>query len=238
MAEFSFYGNPIMSDELFAQLLNDDKGLREAVRNVTTYCDKFGNRIGEYVNYPSWKDVHDITEEQQKIAKEKFEKRRTEQIAHVSQPGTLCLVTTGCDFTPACDGGLGNFRIRGRFFAKEIRWMIELHARVKEENGKWIGPDETLGFFGELIPESVNDSDMKGFNEKLDSLNEEYKGKIPLEVRQTIKWPVYRYERIESRLPLTADGVLEFVNRKFGTKFTSLYLDRYLLGTDDVISHD
>ena len=130
-------------------------------------------------------------------------------------------------------GGIGNYRIRTTFKDKTGHvWFIEIHPRYnKSHNG-----DDSLGFYGEVYDVSWNDQAMKEYTERYDALIEKYGGwwKAPTNERPHL--PMTRYERVESKELFTYSSVLAWVNRRFKTDYKELFLERYFLNCDDVIS--
>lgn len=225
---------PILTDEMFRDMMQSDKGIREA-----RYSTGYGRWVngesvtdGHYVNWPRW-EKHEISDEQMAEAKERFEQRKAETIAYCSQPGVMTWHAMGGNYEPTIEDGIGNYRIRTNFKDETGHvWFIEIHPLY----GKNQSGDDRLGFYGEVYDVSWNDQAMKDYTERYDALMEKYGGwwKAPTNERPNL--PMTKYERIESKEPFTYASVLAWVNRKFKTDYKEMFLERYFLNCDDVIS--
>jgi hypothetical protein len=132
MAKFSFDGNPLLSEEMFREAMSSDKGIFECAM-AHGYRDKNGCTLGQYVNYPSCSDVHDITPEQIAEAKLHFKRRHEEEIASL-QKGVLAFVAMGGDFTSKLPNGVGNYRMRCDFKnSRGKQFFIEFCLAAREE---------------------------------------------------------------------------------------------------------
>lgn len=225
---------PILTDEMFRDMMQSDKGIREA-----RYSTGYGRWVngesvtdGHYVNWPRW-EKHEISDEQMAEAKERFEQRKAETIDYCSRPGVLTWHRMGGDYKPTIEDGIGNYRIRTTFKDKTGHvWFIEIHPRYnKSHNG-----DDRLGFYGEVYDVSWNDQAMKDYTERYDAMIEKYGSwwKAPTNERPVL--PMTKYERVESKELFTYASVLAWVNRKFKTDYKEMFLERYFLECDDVIS--
>ena len=125
MAKFSFNGNPLMTDEMFNEAMTNDYGITEIAKGYV-YCDKNGNEKGKYANYPSYTDVHDVTNEQVKKAKECLKRRKLQELASIDN-GVLAFVAMGMEYESKMKNGIGCHRIccyfrnsKGRLFYLEF----------------------------------------------------------------------------------------------------------------------
>lgn len=225
---------PILTDEMFRDMMQSDKGIREA-----RYSTGYGRWVngesvtdGHYVNWPRW-EKHEISDEQMAEAKERFEQRKAETIAYCSQPGVMTWHAMGGNYEPTIEDGIGNYRIRTNFKDKTGHvWFIEIHPRYnKSHNG-----DDRLGFYGEVYDVSRNDQAMKDYTERYDAMMKKYGSwwKSPTNERPAL--PMTKYELIASNELFTYASVLAWVNRKFKTDYKEMFLERYFLNCDDVIS--
>lgn len=224
----------ILTDEMFRDMMQSDKGIREA-----RYAIGYGRWLngesvtdGHYVNWPRWQK-YEISEGQMAEAKDRFEERKAEVMELVSAKGVLCFHAMGMDYEPTIEDGIGNYRIRTTFKDKTGHvWFIEIHPRYNKSNNG----DDRLGFYGEVYDVSWNDQAMKDYTKRYDALMEKYGGwwKAPTNERPHL--PMTKYERIESKELFTYASVLAWVNRKFKTDYKEMFLERYFLECDDVIS--
>lgn len=206
MARFSFQGNPALTDELFAQAMACDEGIHECA-TANTYCDKNARPIGKYVNYPSWENVHDITDEQVAIAKENYQRRRNECIAGIKR-GEIVFVAMGGDYTPKIENGVGNYRMRCDFFnSAGEQFFIELSCcnDAGKEQSFW-------------VDFSIDRRIQKRHNDGLE-IRSGYNAK--------------GVEKTQIKMPYTWDNVVKFINKTYGCDYKSARLFRYFVDPDD-----
>ena len=226
---------PILTDEMFREMMSSDAGIREA-----RYANGYGRWLngaiatdGYYVNWPDYRSKWEISEEQREFAMQRFEERKAETMEYCSQQGVLTWHRMGMDYKPTIEDGIGNYRIRTIFKDKTGHvWFIEIHPLYnKSHNG-----DDRLGFYGEVYDVSWNEQAMKEYNERYDALMEQYGSwwKAPTNERPAL--PMTKYERVESKELFTYASVLAWVNMKFKTDYKEMFLERYFLNCDDVIS--
>lgn len=233
MARFSFDGNPVLTDTEFNNMISTDKGLREA-RYCGGYCDKHGRQKGHYVNWPSYMDVHDITDDQRAIALQRFEERREEIRREYAVPGTLFIVTMGGDYEPTTEGGIGNYRVRILFRDRKG------DVRGCEFRGHWRSaatPDESTGFTFDRWNISERERQEKAYSGRMAELEQKYgKGKfIPFEERP--EWPMSYAERGDvTNLPFTGKGITRWLARVYKVRFDRVHIDRYFFNCDEIIS--
>ena len=225
---------PILTDEMFREMMQSDKGIREA-----RYAVGYGRWLngesvtdGHYVNWPRW-EKHEISEAQMAEAKRRFEERKAEVMERVSAKGVLCFHAMGMDYEPTVEDGIGNYRIRTTFKDKTGHvWFIEIHPLYNKQ----MRGDDRLGFYGEVYDVSWNKQAMKDYNDRYDALMEKYGSwwKAPTNERPHL--PMTRYERIDSPELFTYASVLAWVNRMFKTDYKEMFLERYFLECDDTLS--
>ena len=225
---------PILTDEMFREMMQSDKGIREA-----RYAVGYGRWLngesvtdGHYVNWPRW-EKHEISEAQMAEAKRRFEERKAEVMERVSAKGVLCFHAMGMDYEPTVEDGIGNYRIRTTFKDKTVHvWFIEIHPLYNKQ----MRGDDRLGFYGEVYDVSWNKQAMKDYNDRYDALMEKYGSwwKAPTNERPHL--PMTRYERIDSPELFTYASVLAWVNRMFKTDYKEMFLERYFLECDDTLS--
>lgn len=226
---------PILTDEMFRDMMQSDKGIREA-RYATGYGRWLNGESvtdGHYVNWPDYRSKREISEEQREFAMQRFEERKAETMEYCSKKGILTWHRMGGDYTPTVDDGIGNYRIRTTFKDKTGHvWFIEIHPRYDKQ----MRGSDTLGFYGEVYDVSWNDQAMKEYTERYDALMEKYGSwwKSPTNERPAL--PMTKYERIESKELFTYASVLAWVNAWFKTDYKEMFLERYFLNCDDVIS--
>lgn len=226
---------PILTDEMFRDMMQSDKGIREA-----RYATGYGRWVngesvtdGHYVSWPDYRSKWEISEEQMAKARERFEQRKAETMEHCSEKGVLTWHAMGGNYEPTTEDGIGNYRIRTTFKDKTGHvWFIEIHPRY----GKNQMGDDRLGFYGEVYDVSWNDQAMKDYTERYDAMIEKYGSwwKAPTNERPHL--PMTKYERVESKELFTYASVLAWVNRRFKTDYNEMFLERYFLNCDDVIS--
>lgn len=218
---------------MFAEMMKSDKGIREAHFPVT-YCDKFSNKIGEYVLWPNYEKKWDISPEQKKVADEIFAKRRERQIAKASRPGVLCLITMGCEFRSNLEGGIGNYRVRGRFYDKSgNRWFVEFATWYKKNSTE---PDENQ-LFGEIVDETFNEKAEERFRSEYEKVKAKYGSVYLTPINEVPEHPAYWCEHFrEESFPYTRKGIIDFINKRFGTDFTELHIEEYFFDSDTIVS--
>ena len=101
------------------------------------------------------------------------------------------------------------------------------------ENGN---PDESVGFWGEVYDESWNSMAMEEYKRKRGALLEKYGSWYKSPVNERPVYPSCSYENITASVPYGYKSVLAWVNKRFGTSYEELYLERYFLNRDDTIS--
>lgn len=225
----------ILTDEMFREMMQSDKGIREA-----RYAVGYGRWVngksvtdGHYVNWPDYRSKREISEEQMAEARERFEQRRSEVMERVSKPGVLCFHAMGMDYEPTVEDGIGNHRISGYFYDKRGNvWFVEIHPK-RAKNGN---PDESLGFWGEVYDESWNSMAMDEYKRKRGALLEKYGSWYKSPVNERPVYPSCSYENITASVPYGYKSVLAWVNKRFGTSYEELYLERYFLNRDDTTS--
>ena len=233
MARFSFDGNPVMTDTEFENMLSSDKGLR-AARYPTGYSDKCGHLKGYHVEWPDYNSSHDLTDEQRETARLRYEQRKEEVKRQVAVPGTLVVITMGCDYPANADGGIGNHRVRIRFTDKND------DIRGAEFCPFWdsqSAPDESRGFTFDRWNSSEQERKEKAYMERMDELEAKYgKGKfIPFEERPEFP-ATYADRGTVENLPFTWKGLIRWVQRHHRVKFDRVYIDRYFFGCDEIVS--
>ena len=219
---------------MFAEMMKSDKGINEA-NHAVTCLDKFKNFVCMRVQWPTCKDVWKISPEQKKAAGYVFAKRREEQLAKANRPGVLTLKTMGMNFQSRLQDGIGNSRVSGRFYDKSgNRWFVEFKALYKWEKKSACPCEEQL--VGEIVDETFNEQENIRYNSEFDALEEKYKNVKLIPRSEIPKSPVYKYENFREELPYTRQGVLDFINKRFGTDFTELHLEEYFFEYHEVVS--
>lgn len=217
MARFSFNGNPAMTDAEFEKMISTDKGLRMA-KYATGYCDKSLNVKGYHVEWPTYEDSHDLTDEQREAANIRFEQRKGEVLDTLKR-GVLLIVTMGADYK---SDGIGNHRVRVCF---------------RDNQGDTIGV-EFMPFKGGFSWDRWNSSEEKrksdAFISKLEELEKVYGKRIPLNLRP--EFPSTYADRGTSELPYTCDGVIRWLKDNHNVVFSSAHIDRYFFACDEVVS--
>lgn len=228
MATFSFQGNPALTDELFAQAMACDKGIHECA-TANGYCDKNHRLIGKYVNYPSWRDVHDISDEQIAIAKENFQRRKNEELANIKR-GEIVFVAMGGDFTPKIENGVGNYRMRCDFRnSAGEQFFIELCCccDAGKEQSFW-------------VDFSIDRQLQKQYENEINAMIERNKNLPFLKREHTSRVPQYYYnakgvQHKEIKMPFTWDNVVKFINETYGCNYKSARLFRYFIRPEDYV---
>lgn len=226
MAEFSFKGNPLLSDEMFREAMASDEGIHECA-TARGYCNEFHHEVGKYVNYPSWRDVHDITTEQIAEAKKHYQRRHDEEIASLKK-GVLAFVAMGCDFTSKLENGVGNHRMRGDFCnSKGEQFFVEFCLSAREETF-W-------------VDFSIDRQLQKKYNEEVNDQWEKNKG-LPYGKRDHRNIPQYYYnargvERTGVKIEATWPAVIKFINETYGCAYKTAKLFRYFVSPDDFVCH-
>ena len=93
---------PILTDEMFRDMMQSDKGIREA-RYATCYGRWVNGKSvtdGHYVNWPDYHRKYKISDQLMGEAKRMFEKRKAEVMEYVSRKGTLCFHAMGMNYEP------------------------------------------------------------------------------------------------------------------------------------------
>lgn len=226
MARFSFKGNPALTDELFAQAMACDKGIHECAL-AGGYCDSHGHQIGKYVDFPSWEDVHDITDEQIAIAKENYQRRRTEELSGIKR-GEIVFVAMGCDYTPKIENGVGNHRMRCDFCnSAGEQFFVEFCS---------CHPDPDKGFY---IDFSIDRQLEKQYKDEQEARYERNKN-LPIGKRENTMIPQYYYnakgvQKKSFAVPFTWDNVVKFINETYGCNYQSGRLFRYFIRPEDYV---
>lgn len=224
-----------LSDEMFRDMMQSDKGIREA-RYATCYGRWVNGESvtdGHYVNWPDYHRKYKISDQQMAEAKRMFEKRKAEVMEYVSRKGTLCFHAMGMDYEPTVEDGIGNYRIRANFKDKGgHEWFVELHpARDEKCNAK-----ESGGAWGEVYDSGRNKAEETAYRDKKKRLIEKYSAwwKVPTNERPYM--PLTHYENVYVYGSFTFGNLLEWINNRFKTDYTELYLERYFLEWDDTLS--
>ena len=226
MAKFSFEGNPLLSDEMFREAMTSDKGIFECA-TANGYCDKFHHLVGKYVNYPSWRDVHDITDEQIAEAKKHYQRRHDEEIASLKK-GDLAFVAMGTDFTSTLENGVGNYRMRGDFKnSKGEQFFVEFCLSAKEETF-W-------------IDSSIDRQLEKKYEKEVNDQWEKNKG-LPYGKRDHTLIPQYYYNakgvgRYNVKIEASWPAVIKFINETYGCNYKTAKLFRYFVSPDDFVCY-
>ena len=225
----------ILTDEMFRDMMQSDKGIREA-----RYAIGYGRWLngesvtdGHYVDWPDYRSKWEISEEQMSKAKERFEQRKAEVMERVSKPGVLCFHAMGMDYEPTVEDGIGNYRIRANFKDKTgHEWFIELHPH-RDWN---INADESKGAWGEVYDTARNAAEKKAYEDERERVLEKYGTWWKIPTNERPHCPMTHYENIEAAGPFTYGNILSWINHRFGTDYKELYLERYFLECDDTIS--
>jgi len=204
--------------------MSSDKGIFECA-TARGYRDKNGRTLGQYVNYPSCSDVHDITPEQIAEAKLHFQRRHDEEIASL-QKGVLAFVAMGSNFTSKLPNGVGNHRMRGDF---------------KNSIGEQFFVEFCLSAVGETfwVDYSIDRDLQKKYEEECRLLYEYNKDKTYREqIHKEI--PQYYYNarcvnRTNVKISATWDEVLKFINKTYGCNYKTAKLFRYFVSPDDYV---
>ena len=224
MRNFNFNGNQILTADEFNTMLQSDKGIREA-RYCLGYQTKSKEATGHYVNWPSWDNVRDITDEQREAARIRFEERREEVRKKYAKPGTLFIVTMGSDYKPATPDDIANYRVRAQFIdnAGDLRGV---------EFSTWSGH----GFTWDRWNKSETERKNSHYNKEIKRLEKKYKGGfIPFNERP--EFPMTYADRGTGEdLPYTTAGVLAWFEREMSLKFDRVYIDRYFFACDEITS--
>lgn len=226
---------PILTDEMFREMMQSDKGIREARFAVGYGRYEDGRSItdGHYVNWPNHWNQYEISDEQRAQAKERFEERKAETLEYCSQRGVLTWHSMGMNYPPTVDGGIGNYRIRTNFKDKTGHvWFIEIHPVRNDQ----VDADEARGWWGEVYDVSKAEEMDRGYQKKKEQLLEKYGNWWKVPTNERVYAPSCPYERIECGRPFTYANVLAWVNDRFHTDYTELFLERYFVNCDDVIS--
>lgn len=236
----NFYGNPLLTDEEFQKLISTDQGLRDAKYPIKYQMHHGGRGTGMYVNFPSYKNVRDITPNQHEIASNLYQKKKQEWLEKIKPEGILTFVAMGMDFPPKIENGIGNYRIRTYFLDRNNnKWFIELSPfyRIRQPSPKWLEGDETLGFYGEWCDCSYEDNEQERYIKEKEKLISEYgnSSKIPVSVISKIVYPKQKHGRIETNKPFTSIGVLKYINQRFNVEFDKLFVERYFLEPDELL---
>lgn len=224
MRNFNFNGNQVLTAEEFATMLQTDKGIREA-RYCLGYKATSDTATGHYVNWPSWDNVRDITDEQREAARVRFEERREEVRKKYAKSGTLFIVTMGGDYTPRTPDDIANYRVRAQFIdnAGDLRGV---------EFSTWKGDGFTFDRWNRSEEERNNDR----YTKEMARLEKKYKGAfIPFEERP--EFPMTYADRGTVKdLPYTTAGVLAWFEREQGMKFDRVYIDRFFFSSGEITS--
>jgi hypothetical protein len=237
MRYFDWTGkNRPLSEEEFNELASTDRGLRE-MRYPYKYQRSDDKRLtGMYVTYKHYENVREFSEEQHKRATELYEKKRLAHLEETKQRGVLTFVGMGMEFEPTLPNGIGNYRIRCFFIDKKGEtFFMEIHPYYNEKRN---GCNER-GFYGEIGFKSLDDRNFARYNELCEKYERElgkwWWNRITHEQHEELEnlhFP--KYERIESGKPFTEEGILDYVNGRFGTDFKSILYDYCYLGHDDI----
>lgn len=100
-----------MSDEIFSQLINEDKWISEIAFAVEGVSKEGKHKYWRTVTYP---DEYYVTEEQIAKAKVEFARRKKEEIESIGK-GDLAFVAMGMCFKPYKEDGVGCHRMRCDF---------------------------------------------------------------------------------------------------------------------------
>ena len=222
---------PELTEQMFQEMMSTDEGIHEGATAVP-YCDRNSRLIGHYVNWPSYKNKHEISREQINRAKERFQERKEEEMVKAQRLGVLTFHAMGCDYEPKIDGGIGNHRIRARFCDKKgNEWFIEIHPN-HDENCE---PTEK-GFWGEVYDKTYEMNAESDYIRKRKELEEKYGvwWKVPKADRPSSYF--VKYERINPGVDFTASGVLDWLNSRYQTDYKEFYLERYFLRPDETLS--
>lgn len=226
---------PVLTDEMFREMMSSDAGIREA-RYATGYghwVDGASVTDGHYVSWPDYRSKWEISDEQRAQAKERFKERKAETREYCSRRGVLTWHSMGMNYPPTVDGGIGNYRIRTNFKDKTGHvWFIEIHP-VRNDK---VDADEARGWWGEVYDVSKAEAMDRGYQKKKEQLLEKYGNWWKVPTNERVYAPSCPYERIECGQPFTYANVLAWVNDRFHTDYTELFLERYFLNCDDVIS--
>lgn len=226
---------PVLADEMFREMMSTDKGIREA--NFARGYGRWGDgRIitdGHYVEWPDSRSKWEISEGQMTEASERFEARKAEVVEHCRTRGVLTWIAMGMNYAPTEADGIGNHRIRTTFKDKTGHvWFIEIHPTYdKHRRGS-----DSLGFWGEVYDVSWNEAAKAAYKAKHDALMAKYGHWWSIPAAERVVMPGTKYERVHVDGLFTFGNVLSWVNVKFGADYKEMFLERYFLGCDDIIS--
>ena len=225
MARFSFNGNEPMTDELFAKAMNCDYGIFECSCGHG-YADSRGHVLGHYANFPSWEDVHEITQEQIDIAKLNAKRRHDEILASIQQ-GELAFVAMGGGFTSKYEDGVGNHRMRCDFRnGNGEQFFIELMTFGSGEDGFWVDFS---------IDRQLQKDYAKQEEERWQRIKENpHKGFHEPHIPQFY----YNAKGVQNKAiskPFTWSNVVEFINKTYGCNYTSGRLLHYFIDPDEYV---
>lgn len=237
MRTFSWTGNnQPLSESEFNELASTDKGLREMRYPYKYQRSDDKSLTGMYVNYPSYQCPREFSQEQHERAIKLFNERRECALEKMNELGLLTFVGMGMEFTPTLPDGIGNYRIRCELVDKKGETQfLEIHPTYNEKHN---GCNER-GFYGERYFSSVNDRAERKRAELMGEYEAKY-GKywwnqITRDQREELDNLMFpKWERVESANNFTIPGILDYVNKTFGTKFTAIYYDNYFLNYDDI----
>ena len=212
---------------MFSAMMEEDKWIREAAFALG-YCDRYFHQIGHYVDFPSSKEKHDISEDQIRRAKEVFSARKAELLARATAPGVLTFVCMGGDYQSTIPDGVGNYRIRAYFLDADSRLQfIELHPHYRHPD-----PDDSLGFYGDWTDKAFEDEEQERYEREVAALQAQLGARwflrTPADKRP--EHPRQRHGNLQvNDLPFTPGGILEYVNKTYHTHYKEVFISRYIL---------
>lgn len=229
MRNFDWTGkNKPLSEEEFNELASTDKGLRSMRFPFKYQRSDDKTKTGMYVTVRNYNDVREFSQDQYERATAMFEAKRDEKIKKASDKGVLTFIGMGMEFEPKTEGGIGNYRIRCMFMdSKGDKQFLEVH------------PGENGGFYGEHVFCSVNERNEAEYLRRMAQYEAEYGEhfwrKISRDAKEDMdKLIFHQYERIESSMPYTYAGLLEYVNKTYGVNFKELFYENFFLNNDDI----
>lgn len=226
---------PALADKMFREMMSTDKGIREAhfARGYGRWVDGESVTEGYCVEWPDFRSRWEISEGQLTEARERFAARKAEVVEFCRTRGVLTWHAMGMDYEPTEEDGIGNFRIRTTFADKSGHvWFIEIHPHYDKQ----MRGSDSHGFWGEVYDVSWNKAAKAGYEAKRAALLEKYGYWWRIPATERVVMPGTKYERVDRAGLFTFGAVLAWVNAKFGTDYKQMFLERYFLGCDDIIS--
>ena len=216
----------LMTDEIFRQLIKEDKWIREIAHAVEGV--RYNGNVKEHLYWRtvSYPDEYYVTEAQISEAKKHYQRRHDEEMANLKK-GELAFVCMGSMYSPKKENGVGCYRIRCEF---------------KNINGNHYFIEFSLSGRGDemyYIDFSI-DRDRQAEYEKAHLQWWQKNKDLPLRKRENFNFNegchcacgVGRNMEVSATFP----DILDFVNRHYKCNYKSVKLFEYFISPDEYIN--